>query len=217
MQKSRKWIALMSVAVMLWLASMACAGPFNPPTKTPTDTPTTTLTNTPTETLTSTPTITPTPTDTPIHCAMVNSRFIDTSGSINFSYVPPAGWKQAPSNLGGCTGWNGPGGSVATLDFEGISGNGGSAAAFGQAFVEKLGENAEGLNVIAAEPFQTDSGIDSYRVIYELEMSGYKWHSDTYFFSDQGYFVIGMYMRMADYSEELDAKVEACMMTVEIG
>lgn len=217
MQKSRKWIALVSVAVMLWLSSMACVDGFGLPAKTPTDTPTLTLTNTATETPTFTPTNTPTPTDTPIHCAMVNSKFIDTSGTSNFSYVPPAGWKQTQSSVGGCAAWNAPGGSGANLDFEGISGSGGSTAAFGQAFVEQLGESVEGFNIIASEPFEPDSGIDSYRVIFEMEMGGVNIHAEAYFFYDQGYFVVGIYMRVADYGEELDAKVEACMMTVEIG
>jgi hypothetical protein len=218
MPKSRKWIAFAAAAGMLWLSSMAC----NPiagliATKTPTETPTPTSTDTPTITPTFTPSDTPIQSDTPIHCALVNERYIDTSGNKNFSYVPPAGWRQTPSSIGSCTAWTASGGSGATLDFEGVSGNSGSAAAFGQAFVEQLGKSVEGLNVISSEPFDPDSGIDSYRVIFEFDISGITMHTETYFFAAKGFFVVGMYLRSADFGAELDAAVENCMRTVEIG
>jgi hypothetical protein len=209
---SRK--AFLAVVFVLVIASLACNPMSFLATKTPTITPSPTPTDTPTNTPTFTPTNTPIATDTP-KVPTKDLRFHDTSGDIEFSYIPPKGWQKTDSQLGADTAWIHSSGGI--MDFAIQGGESRSASEVADTVAHNMQNNYSGLDVISSDPFYPDAGIDTYKVVLEYTSGEYSIHHTYYLFVDQGYLLVVQYIRMIGTAENLDSGVDNCMMTMEIG
>jgi hypothetical protein len=203
---SRK--ALLAIVFVLAVASMACNPLSFLATKTPTETPTPTATDTPTNTPTFTPSNTPEATATNTK----NPKFVDTSGDITFAYTPPDGWEQA-SSKNSDAGWNGPNGEW--LDFMLIPDNGLSPEDWSAELVVYYQENIPDLQLVGAEAFYPDSGLEAFMVAMEYESSGTKIHENVYFFASSGYILMVDYLRYQD-DDSQDNVIDDCMKSVEM-
>ena len=173
-------------------------------TPTPTDTPTPTFT--PTNTLTNTPTNTPTNTITPTP----DPRYYETEGRVDFSYIPPKGWKKSNIEGSDLQGWSGPGDTQLAFFDDHYTG---SAADFTAETLEDLKTVFE-ISVKDEGELDLDSGVENYWIALTMSYEGDSAFFVMYFFSDgDDNIVFAMYGRILDEDEDQDAVVEDSMMT----
>ena len=206
--------AILAVMFVLYAASMACTNPiasyFSTRTAvmetatatmwTPTPTNTPTATPTPTATATPTNTLTPTP----------DNRFYETGGAINFSYVPPIGWKKSKAS-NGIYQWAGKGTTVLQFQIQESSSDAASAGALAET---SMGSIFPGAKIIDEGALSPDSGLDAFFFIFSAPYSGLKIHAEIYIFSGNGFMLEGIYLRPDDSDADQDPLVKDCMLTM---
>lgn len=207
--------AIIAVGLVLFAASLACTNPISSyfstqtavmqtatatmwtptPTNTPTNTPTSTPTNTPTETLTPTP----------------DNRFYETNGSVNFSYVPPEKWDEDTSQE--LTGWNYKNGAAILYFYSGQVER--SAADIGAGVISYWED--KGATLEDEGEFDTDAGLDSYKVVVTIAgSSGSLIRITEYIFTDgDGNYVESQYLRLDAKNKNQDQDVEQCLVTLK--
>jgi hypothetical protein len=182
----------------------------NIPTNTLLSTPTFTETNT--ITVTFTPSFSPTITlsNTATYTRSSMERFIETSGEIPFSYIPPMGWLE--SNRGKLTSWEfgegiRPNTIGCELTFAIMLEPNITAAEFSNRY--------RGPEVLGSGKFHTNAGYDAYR-LSNLNRATDGNGEDTFYFITNGkYFLIAVYNRMMGGYIEQDAIVDKSIMTTQ--
>jgi hypothetical protein len=206
--------AILAVAFALFLASMSCTNPIASYFSTRTavmETATATMwTPTPTNTSTSTPTQTPTKTPTRTLTPTPDNRFYETGGEINYSYVPPTGWRKSKGTNGLYT-WKGAGDTE--VDFVLVQ-NSLDATLAATTAEAALKSELSGYSLINEGAFYPDSGIDAYLFTFTADYSGSTFHFECYIFAQDGYILEALYGRSDGLYANQDNLVTDSMMTI---
>jgi ABC-type cobalt transport system substrate-binding protein len=206
---------LVLLAVLMVLASLSCTNPITRYFSTQTavmETATATMwTPTPTNTPTFTPTFTPTNTPTSTLTPTPDNRYYEKNGPINYSYVPPTGWRKSKMESG-IYAWNGKGDTE--LDFYLIQNDMDATSAATKAETA-LKSELTAYTVIDEGLFSPDSGIDAYRFTFTADYAGSSYFFDCYLFSQDGYILEGLYGRTNSLYSDQDNLVTDSMMTVK--
>ncbi|MGB7537373.1 MAG: hypothetical protein WBM17_02425 [Anaerolineales bacterium] len=196
--------AVFATGLALFAASLACTNPITSYFSTRTavmQTATATMwTPTPTftPTLTSTPTSTPTPTVDPRY-------YFETAGRVNFSYIPPDGWKKLSVDGTDLRGWSGPGDTeLGFFDMKWDQSAEDAASDMTSQF-QALFDNydAQDDGVLDLE-----SGADNAWFSFNASLQGYNVFITMYFFADgDNTAVYAMYFRTPGANENQDSVV----------
>jgi hypothetical protein len=208
--------AVLTIGLMLLAASLACTNPITSYLSTQTavmETATATLW-TPTPTLTPTPTSTPTVTNTPTatFTPTLDPRYyFETEGRVNFSYIPPDGWKKITVDGTDLRGWKGPGKTqIGFFDMK-SSDWAADAATELASQLEPLFTNykEEGSGTL-----DLDSGVDNSWLAFSGSLQANKVFITIYTFADgENTIVYAMYVRTPDANEDQDEVVLDSMIT----
>ena len=205
--------AVLAMAFVLLLASMACTNPIASYFSTRTavmETATATMwTPTPTNTATSTPTPTKTPTRT--STPTPDNRFYETGGEINFSYVPPTDWKKS-IDTNGLYEWQGTGNTGLTFLIQASSTD---ASTEGGVMETTMESTFPGYQLVDDGAFSPASGLDSFRFAFTAPFQASNFYFEWFIFSGNGYLVEALYIRTDSANEDQDALVTDSMMTVQ--
>jgi hypothetical protein len=202
--------AVLSAGLVLFAASMACTNPITSYFSTQTavmqtatatmwtPTPTNTPTITPTPTSTYTPTNTPSPTKDPRY-------YSETAGQVNFSYIPPDGWKKMSFDGTDLRGWSGPGDTNLAFydmnwDQSADSAASDGASGFKGIFSDYVAQDEGVLNL--------ESGVDNAWFSFTGTLQGTNVFITMYFFANGSDTAIyAMYFRMPGTDEDQDSVV----------
>jgi hypothetical protein len=142
-------------------------------------------------------------------------RFIETAGLVPFSYVPPQGWTLVPDSGSVLTSWTGP---VQQADIA-------CALLFNLEASDKTAEESaaevlaplqgqQDTEIVSQGRFQTNSGLDAYKVVIINNSPEYNILMMVYFFHDNGYVIMAGYMRLKESNADQDAIIEQSMKTM---
>ncbi len=209
--------AVFAAGLVLFAASLACTNPITSYfstrtavmqtatatmwTPTPTDTPT----ETPTPTSTFTPTNSPTPTKDPRY-------YYETAGRVNFSYIPPDGWKKLSIDSTDLRGWSAEGGDVelALFDMQWDPSAEEAAADMASQFEALF----SGYKSLDEGVLDLDSGVDNAWFSFTGSLQGANVFITMYYFADgDNTAVYAMYVRAPDNDQEQDDVVLESMKT----
>jgi hypothetical protein len=199
---------------VLFLASISCTNPIARYFSTRTavmETATATMwTPTPTNTPTSTPTSTPTKTPTNTLTPTPDNRFYEKGGAIEYSYIPPTGWRKS-MGADGLYEWQGKGDTILTFNIQESS----MDAATAGALMENTLKSALTKFVLVDEGvFSPDSGLDSYRFSFNADFQGVTVYGELYAFSGSDYLVEGLYLRSDVSNQNQDPLVKESLLTM---
>jgi hypothetical protein len=208
--------AVLAVGFILLIASLACSNPITDYFSTQTavmqtatatmwtPTPTNTPTITPTPTSTFTPTVTPSPTKDP-------RRYYETKGRVNFSYIPPDGWRKYKLSGTNMQAWSGPGSTqLAFFDMD-YDGSAADAADLGK---KELKAGISNYKELGSGELDLESGADNAWFAFSGSTQGVNLIVTCYFFSDgNGEVVYAMYFRLPSSGSGEDSTIEESMST----
>ncbi len=210
--------AAFAAGLVLFAASLACTNPITTYFSTQTavmqtatatmwtPTPTNTPTITPTPTSTFTPTNSPTPTQDPRY-------YYETAGRVNFSYIPPKGWKKLSVDGTDLRGWSTAGGQVEIAFFD--ERNTGTAADAAADMETQLKAVFAGYKAQDSGTLDMASGVDNAWFSFSGKLQGMGVYLTLYFFSDGNNTVVyAMYFRTPGANEDQDSVVADCMSTL---
>jgi hypothetical protein len=205
---------LVFVFAMFVIASLSCTNPITRYFSTQTavmETATATMwTPTPTNTPTSTPTPTPTQTPTSTLTPTPDNRFYEKGGGIEYSYIPPTGWRKS-AGATGLTQWEGEGTTVLSFNVQESSQDAAWAAA---TMEDALKAGLTSFVVTEEDVFSPESGLDAYRFAFTAKYQGIAVFGEMFVFSGSGYLVEALYLRPDGSDEAEDALVIESMMTM---
>ncbi len=162
----------------------------------------------PSLTYTQKPSVTSNPT------ATLQPKVLIKSGSIEFSYIPPRGWKEYDISGSEYKGWEN--GEFATLGFYALESEWNSAEE-GKELIQG------GVKFLYKDFTIIDEGIfdpiiknDAYFVTFTGEINALPHYVKYYFFRAEKFIVYANYSRLVDKDQELDYSIEECMKTVSL-
>jgi hypothetical protein len=206
--------AAFTMVFVLFLASLSCTNPIVRYFSTRTavmETATATMwTPTPTNTPTSTPTQTPTKTPTNTLTPTPDNRFYEKGGAIEYSYIPPTGWRKS-MGADGLYEWQGKGDTILTFNIQEDSMD---AAAAGALMENTLKSALTGFVLVDEGVFSPDSGLDSYRFSFTADFQGVTVYGELYAFSGSDYLVEGLYLRSDVSNQNQDPLVKESLLTM---
>ena len=193
--------AVFAVGCMLLIASMACTNPITSYLSTRTAVMQTATATMWTPTPTNTPTFTPTNTPDP--------RYYETDGPVDFSYVPPKGWKKDTGE--DLMAWQGPGDTNLYFFSDELD----YSAKEMVLLVTTYYESEYGAKCSNKGSFSTDEDLDAAWAVCTISASDGTIRIAEYMFTDDhGSFVEATYLRVDDEDEDQDDVVEDCLSTL---
>ena len=142
-------------------------------------------------------------------------RYYEENGAANFSYIPPKGWKQATQTAGKIAGWLGPtqtGGMICGLGFTVEEKDISAGELVRQALTDMPDDGT--ITLVEEAPFVTLAGVDAHKIIIRGKMGESDLLVGSYVFSQNGYLIITVYIRLADQNPEQDAIIEESLVTL---
>ncbi len=200
--------AVFAAGLVLFAASLACTNPITSYFSTQTAVMQTATATMWTPTPTNTPTITPTPTSTFTPTATLTPTldpryYYETAGRVNFSYIPPKGWRKLSISGSDLRGWSGPGNTQLGFYDERNTGSAAEAAGDTEAQLKAV---VSGLKIQDSGELNLASGLDNAWFSFTGSIQGLSVYATIYLFSDGDNTVVyGMYLRTPGANEDQDS------------